>query len=80
MDNNTISTSGSINLTGRWNFCPTCGQRLDSTWHYCASCGRHIGDASVIGPWWPIFPAPYIHWTIPPTTVPYTITCTGGEN
>jgi hypothetical protein len=54
-DTNTIPNTITItpNMTGgtfymnpsKWQFCPTCGQKLEQQWNNCPGCGKFIGLA-----------------------------------
>ena len=40
-----------------WNFCPSCGHKLEPEWKHCAECGAGVGEI-IIAP--PVFmPLPY---------------------
>src|ERR1051326_4468183 len=46
-----------------WNFCPSCGRKLEAGWSFCPQCGRSIGTLATspyIAPFvWPNYEPPY---------------------
>lgn len=53
-----LNTTGVITTNApapkRWNFCPSCGTKLEPAWRHCPECGGVIGQTAA--PWTPISP------------------------
>ena len=78
----TITTTETVE---RWNFCPKCGQKLESTWKHCAGCGQLIeSEQWWVWPTYPLYPPTIYPWTWPFGPGPFygqtIVTCTPGAN
>jgi hypothetical protein len=73
MENQSITTA----QPQRYNFCPQCGQKLESQWKHCPECGTQIGQFALSQPIpWYIYvqvPAPFYTPSVTPT-LPYPLT------